>query len=327
MAGKPRIAIAIGDPHGIGPEIALKAVSDPAVLEVCVPVVIGDAAVIDHYARRLQLDAPSGDGFAASPFKDNGLGEGPPVPGAVTADAGRATVAYARAAVRLAMNGEVAAVVAAPHNETAVDAAGINFSGYPGLVAEETGTPADQVFLMLVSPEFRIVHVTLHVSLREALELITTERVLAAAQAAHAAVQKLGVEAPRIGVCGLNPHAGEGGLFGDEDDRIVAPAVAAARGAGLEIDGPVGADLLLSNRAHDVYLVMLHDQGHIPIKLAGRGNSFGITIGAGVLFSSVAHGSAHDIAGRGIADATAFTNTILHMATQLSGASEPTGTD
>ena len=318
---RPRIALPIGDPHGIGPEIALKAVADPAVQAACEPVLIGDAAVFAHYAERLHFDLPHGDAFAASPFAADGLGERPWA-GVVSGDAGRAAVAYAREAIRLALTGAVDAVVAAPHNETAVAKAGIPFRGYPGLVAQETGTPEDEVFLMLVSPEFRIVHVTLHVSLREALETITVERVLAAARAADAAGRALGIEKPWIGVAGLNPHAGEGGLFGGEDEAIIVPAVAAAREAGLDIDGPEGADLLLSKRMHDVYVVMLHDQGHIPIKLAGRGNSFGITIGAGVLFSSVAHGSAHDIAGRGVADASAFTNTILHMARHL-GSAEP----
>ena len=147
--------------------------------------------------------------------------------------------------------------------------------------------------------------------------MVTTDRVLAAIRAADAAVRQLGVARPRIGVSGLNPHAGEGGLFGDEDALVIAPAVAAGQAEGIKVDGPTGADLLLAGRGHDAYVVMLHDQGHIPVKLAGRGNSFGITIGAGILFSSVAHGSAHDIAGQGTADAQPFINTILQMARQL----------
>jgi 4-hydroxy-L-threonine phosphate dehydrogenase PdxA len=316
---KPRIALPLGDPHGIGPEIALKAATDPAVQAACEPLLIGDGPVIAHYADKLRLDVPSGDKFAASPFAADGL-RAPPAAGRVTAEAGRATVAYARTAIRLAQDGMVDAVVAAPHNETAVAAAGIPFSGYPSLVAQETGTPEGAVFLMLVSPEFRIVHVTLHVSLRQALDMITVDRVLTAIRAAHTTLISLGTAHPRIGIAGLNPHAGEDGLFGEEDRMVIAPAIAAARADGLSVDGPVGADLLLAGRAHDVYVVMLHDQGHIPIKLAGRGNSFGITIGAGILFSSVAHGSAHDIAGGGVADADPFINTVLHMARQLSHA-------
>lgn len=316
---KPRIALPLGDPHGIGPEIALKAAADPAVQAACEPVLIGDGHVISHYAESLHLNLPASEDFAASPFATGGLSQ-PPAAGTVTAEAGRATVAYAQAAIGLALGGAVDAVVAAPHNETAVAAAGIPFSGYPSLVAQETGTPEEAVFLMLVSPEFRIVHVTLHVSLRQALDMITVDRVLTAIRAAHTTLNSLGMAHPRIGVAGLNPHAGEDGLFGEEDRLVIAPAVATAREDGLSVDGPLGADLLLADRAHDVYVVMLHDQGHIPIKLAGRGNSFGITIGAGILFSSVAHGSAYDIAGRGVADAIPFINTILHMARQLTRA-------
>lgn len=319
---KPRIALPIGDPNGIGPEIVLKALADPAVQAACAPIPIGDARVLDHTANNLGLDGACAGPFARSPFAHDWR-DALPAPGAVAAEAGRACIAYAQEAIRLAAAGEVDAVVAAPHNETAVAAAGIPFSGYPSLVARETGTPEDQAFLMLVSPDFRIVHATLHVSLREALDQITPARILAAIRAANAAVQRLGIPQPRIGVSGVNPHAGEGGLFGGEDAAIIAPAVDAARAETIEADGPVGADLLLAAKAHDAYVVMLHDQGHIPVKLAGRGNSFGITVGTGILFSSVAHGSAHDIAGQGVADAVPFINTILHMARQLSSAPAP----
>ena len=322
---RPRIALPIGDPNGIGPEIALKAAADPEVQKACTPLIVGDMDVLGSYAAGLGIEAPTARAFASSPFAENGLA-GAPEPGAVTAAAGRAAIAYAQEAIRLAAVGDVDAVVAAPHNETAVARAGIPFSGYPSLVAREMGTPEDRVFLMLVSPDFRIVHVTLHVSMRQAVEMVTTERVLAAIRAADAAVRQLGVAQPLIGVSGLNPHAGEGGLFGDEDVLVIAPAVAAAQADGIKVDGPTGADLLLAGRAHDAYVVMLHDQGHIPVKLAGRGNSFGVTIGAGVLFSSVAHGSAHDIAGRGTADARPLINTILQMARQFGRAPALQGT-
>lgn len=319
MTARPRIAIPLGDPHGIGPEIALKAAADPGVQAACAPVLIGDQTVLEFYGRQTGI-AGEDAGFAASAFADDGLGDARPEPGTVTAGAGRATVAYARAAIALARAGAADAVVAGPHNETAVAAAGIPFSGYPGLLAAETGTDPDDVFLMLVGPAHRIVHLTLHVGLRAALDMITPGRVTAAARAADRACRQIGISQPRIGVCGLNPHAGEGGLFGDDDDRLVAPGVAAARAEGIAIDDPAGADVLLAARGHDAYLAMYHDQGHIPVKLAGRGRSFGLSIGTDVLFATVAHGSAHDIAGRGAADATPLINTLLNLARQLGGA-------
>jgi 4-hydroxythreonine-4-phosphate dehydrogenase len=248
-------------------------------------------------------------------------------PGAVTADAGRATVAYARHAIALVQSGSADAVVAGPHNETAVARAGISFSGYPGLLAEATGTDPAKVFLMLVSRRLRIVHVTLHMGLRAALDSITAPRVIDAARAADTALRILGIARPRIAACGINPHAGEGGLFGTEDDAIVRPAVEAARRVGIDIDGPGGADVLMAEGRHDAYLAMYHDQGHIPIKLEGRGNSFALSIGTPVLFSTVAHGSAHDIAGTGTADAAALISTIRQLAGLLTTTAQARGSE
>lgn len=319
MDEKPRIAVPLGDPNGIGPEIALKAALDASVRAVACPVLVGDPAVIAGYATSLgctgELDALVEDGALAIDALD-ALG-GPPDPGALTAQAGRAAIAYVRRAIALAAGGEVAAVVAGPHNETAVALAGIAFTGYPGLLAGETGVAPAEVFLMLVSPRFRVVHVTLHMALRAALDAITQERVLGAARAADRALKRLGIAKPRLAACGINPHAGEGGLFGGEDDAVVRPAVEAARAEGISIDGPAGADLLFAQGRHDAYLAMYHDQGHIPVKIQGRDNSFGMSIGTPVLFSTVAHGSAHDIAGRGTADPRALIGTIRQMAEAL----------
>ena len=315
---RPRLALALGDPNGIGPEIALKAALDPALRAASRLVLVGDRGVIDLYAEQLgcedelrRLETESALAIAAV---ETGMRA---EPGAIAADAGRATVAYAKHAIALVERGAADAVVAAPHNETAVARAGIAFSGYPGLLAAATGTAPDAVFLMLVSPRLKIVHVTLHMGLRAALDAITPARIAAAARAADRALRLFGVATPRIGVCGINPHAGENGLFGSEDEAIVSPAVEAIARDGIVVEGPMGADLLLAEGKHDVYLAMYHDQGHIPIKLQGRGNSFGISIGAPVLLSTVAHGSAHDIAGRGVADATALKTTIRQLAEVL----------
>lgn len=319
---RPVIALPVGDPNGIGPEIALMAATDPAVLAACVPVLIADPAVIHLTATRLglqgELSVAVSDGRLLVKLV-NSLDDGPE-PGAVTAKAGAATVAYAREAIRMAEDGAAAAVVAGPHNETAVAKAGIPFSGYPGLLAEATGTEPDAVFLMLVTPRFRIVHATLHIGLRAALDSLAIEKVANAIRAADTALKRMGIAVPRIAVMGINPHAGEGGLFGEEDETITGPAVAAAREEGIAAEGPGGADLLLQENAHDAYIAMYHDQGHIPAKLEGRGAALGISIGAPVLFSTVAHGSAHDIAGTGSADPSAFKGALLKMAGILGSA-------
>lgn len=288
-----RIAIAIGDPNGIGPEIAVKAAAKAAV-EV---VLVGDAFVIERYGKVKTRDIKA---LPPEAFK----------PGILDPRAGAATVAYAREAVRLAQSGEVDAVVGCPHSETAINRAGIKFSGYPGLIAELTATPEDRVFLMLVAQGLRIAHVTLHESVASALSRITEDRVVDAGMAAVRAAQRLGIDKPRLGVFGINPHAGEDGLWGREDENITRPAVAELRKRGVAADGPVGGDLMLSQRRHDVYLAMFHDQGHIPMKLLSPLRSSALTIGTPILFSSVGHGCAYDIAGKGVADSTSVEETL-----------------
>lgn len=319
MNTRDRIAIAIGDPNGIGPELAVKAALNfmGSGLQA---VVVGDAFVIQHYARR------HAEGIALRPLTSTQAGNDPeneivyaPVealapaafnPGRIDPAAGRATVAYVRRAVQLAQAGEVKAIVGCPHSETAINDAGIAFSGYPQLIAQLTGTPESQVFLMLAAAGLRIAHVTLHESVQHALARMTPDLVVEAGVAAVDACKQLGLANPTLGVFGINPHAGENGLFGDEDERITKPAVQRLRALGIAADGPVGADLLLGQRRHDVYLAMFHDQGHIPIKLLSPLRASALTIGADILFSSVGHGSAFDIAGRGVADPAAVIETL-----------------
>ena len=321
MTERPVIAVPVGDPNGIGPEIALKSAVSSDVLNVLKPVLVADPAVIEvtavRYGMEGRLAALIAEGrVALSPVAAL---EGAPEPGAVTAEAGAAAVAYARAAIRLAGAGDAQAVVAGPHNETAVAMAGIPFRGYPQLLAETTGTDPDGVFLMLAGPRFRIVHATLHVGLRAALDSLTVERVLSALRAAHAALNRMGIARPRIAVCGIDPHAGEGGLFGADDETIAAPAVVRACNEGIAAEGPAGADLLFQEGRHDAYIAMYHDQGHIPAKLDGRGAALGLSIGTPVLFATVAHGGAHDIAGAGRADPAPFAGALTRMAALLGG--------
>ncbi len=307
---RKRIALTIGDPNGIGPEIAVKAAALLACREdgTC-PILVGDPAPIRRYAGRHAPGLPirlAPQDWGAAGGLDVAAVEALPEehfrPGQVSARAGAATVAYVRRALELVRGGAAEAVVAAPHSETAIAAAGIPFSGYPGLLADLAGLGRDEVFLMLVGGGLRIVHATLHERLQDALERVTPELVAAAGRAAHRALAAMGVPEARIGVFGLNPHAGEGGLFGTDDARVTEPAVAALRREGIRAEGPAGADVLLAARAMDAYVAVYHDQGHIPVKLLAPRGAAALSIGAGVLFSSVGHGSAFDIAGRGVAD-------------------------
>ncbi|MCB0067472.1 MAG: 4-hydroxythreonine-4-phosphate dehydrogenase PdxA, partial [Caldilineaceae bacterium] len=319
--------IPVGDPNGIGPEIALAAALEGDVASCIQPVLVGDQAVIQAVAAHLGQSAQFDEAIlcGALALHDAVRLKGGRQPGTISAAAGEAAVLYARLGIGLALDGTVDAVVAAPHNETAIAQAGISFDGYPRLLAETTETDPDSVFLMLVSPRFRVVHVTLHVALRRALEMLTVDRVLAALRATDAALQRIGVPRPSLAVCGINPHAGESGLFGDDDDRITAPAVERACAEGIDAHGPAGADLLLMEGKYDAYLAMYHDQGHIPVKLEGRDAALGLSIGTPVLFSTVAHGSAHDIAGTGKADPSALIGALLKMSAMLRNAEQPTG--
>jgi 4-hydroxythreonine-4-phosphate dehydrogenase len=299
------IALPIGDPNGVGPEIAVKAAAalagnGPRIL------LVGDRFVIDTYAQRfakeMALAVASVDALPRDAFS----------PGQVNPAAGSATIRYVEAAFDLIRAGRADRIVASPHNETAVRAAGIEFSGYPSFIARLAGLRRDRVFLMLVGAGLRIVHVTLHERLHDAIARLTPDLIEAAAHACVDALACFGIDRPRIGMFGINPHAGEGGLFGDEDERVTKPAAERLRAAGIAIEGPAGADVLI-RRGLDGFLAMYHDQGHIPIKLVAGNTASALSIGAGVLFASVGHGSAFDIAGKGVADPEALIRTLRLM--------------
>lgn len=311
MSPAPRIGIAIGDPNGIGAEIALKAAVALGRRDAARPLIIGEAFIVERLCQVLGYREAERACFethlvgALSPAHWN--------PGQVDKAAGAATVAYAREAVRLQRAGQIAAIAASPHSETAVNASGTPFNGYAGLLADLTGTPRDQVFLMLEAQGLRVVHCTLHEGVRDAVARITPALVESAARAARATLPLLGVRDGSLCVLGINPHAGEGGLFGDDDERITKPAVQAMRDKGWKVDGPVGADLALSERKHDAYVAMLHDQGHIAVKMLSPKGASAIAAGLPLLFSSVGHGAAFDLAGRGRADASAMTDTVAML--------------
>ncbi len=320
----PRIAIATGDPAGIGPEIALKAALDARVREACRPLLVGDPVVVEMHAKvaglkaRLNVVAKAADGDwdnGAVNLLDGRDKTNVPVEfGKVDAAYGRASLAAARRAIRAALSHEVEAVVAAPQTERAIAAAGVAFDGYPSFVARETGTPVEDVFLMICFDDKRVVHTTLHVSIREALVLITPARVEHVIRVTDASLKKLGIAKPKIFVSGLNPHAGEDGLFGREEIEIIAPAIGRAAASGIDVSGPFGADTMFHKKGSDAFIVMLHDQGHIVAKLLAFNRTAGLSIGSPILFSSVAHGSAHDIAGKGIADPGAMIEAVTRLA-------------
>lgn len=320
---KHKIAIAAGDPAGIGPEISLKTALDASVRAVCDPIVACDTGILARHAKvcgiKAELRAVKRVGDADWPGSHvNVLDCALPYAGGIdfganSADAGRASIAFCGAAIRAARAGEVDAVVGAPQNETSIALAGIPFDGHPSFVARETGTDVDDVYLMLCFGAMRIAHATLHKSVREAIAMITRERVARAIHATDRALRKLGIESPKICVSGLNPHAGEDGLFGREEIEIIKPAIDAAASEGISVAGPVGADIMFHKQGYDAFLVMLHDQGHVAAKVLSPNATAAMTIGTPILFASVAHGSAHDIAGKGVANPAAMIEAVMQL--------------
>ena len=324
----PRIAIATGDPAGIGPEVALKAALDPRVREICRPLLVGDrgALLLHASACGLAPDIQSVPRAAGSSWENGVLNlierrqfePGELHVGAIAAPHGEAALDSAKTAIDAALAGEVDAVVAAPQTESAIKLAGIEFDGYPGFVARCAGVPPDDAFLMICfdsrGTEMRIAHATLHASLRRAIELLTRSRVLNAIRSTDSALRRLGVASPRIAVSGLNPHAGEGGIFGDEERAIIGPAISDAQKSGVAAEGPFGADTMFLKNGYDAFVVMVHDQGHIMAKTHAPAGAAALTIGTPVLFSSVAHGSALDIAGKNRADPSAMIAAIRRLA-------------
>jgi 4-hydroxythreonine-4-phosphate dehydrogenase/1,2-dihydroxy-3,5-cyclohexadiene-1,4-dicarboxylate dehydrogenase len=305
-----RVALTAGDPNGVGPEIALKALAALPPEQRNRVTLFGPVEVLQKTAHLLHLQDVLSSitlvsvGEISSEFH---------VPGQVDPVAGRSAIDSATAAIQACRRGELDGVVAGPHHETAIAQAGIAFSGYPSLVASVCGLASDSVFLMLVGGGLRIVHVTLHESVEIALGRMRTELVIAATQAGVMACQRLGVSAPRVALFGINPHASEGTLFGQHDAHCTVPAAHALNQSGLSVSGPMGADVLLANHAtdpHDLYVAMFHDQGHIPIKLLAPQGGSAFSIGADVLLASTGHGSAMDIAGTGQAKPDALLRSL-----------------
>jgi len=309
----PIIAITMGDAAGIGPEIIMKALAVPGVHAFCKPLVIGDAERLrlagQRVASRLQVmnrgharDAQFVRGSVDC--IDLGLIPADLPFGRMSAIAGEAAFRFIERAVRVVTAGEAQAICTAPLSKEALHAAGHKYPGHTELLAALTGTP--EVSMMLVAPKLRVIHVTTHMGLLDAIERIDAPLVERVIGRAHLTLTRAGIANPRIGVCGINPHAGENGLFGrGEEAAKIDPAVRNSRARGWDVRGPLPADTLFFLAArgdYDIVVAMYHDQGHGPVKVLGLEAGVNITVGLPMVRTSVDHGTAFDIAGTGVAD-------------------------
>lgn len=341
MAEKlPVIGISAGDPAGIGAEVTVKALNDPEIAAICKPIIIGDAEVIAKAIAEagldLRLNAIKNPSEAIhEPGIVNVLDMARLKPGEhqykkATASQGQAAYDYIAKNIGLALAGEVDATVTAPINKEAINKAGCHHAGHTEIYAALTGTK--DYCMMLAEGDFRVAHVSTHVSLRDACDAVKKERVLKVIELAVSALRKMGIASPRIGVAGLNPHAGENGLFGREELEEIIPAIEEARKKGINASGPVPPDTVFTKMAgglYDLVVVMYHDQGHIPVKMKGfkfdektgrMGAVAGvnITLGLPIVRVSVDHGTAFEIAGEGRANPESMIDSI-RLAASLAG--------
>ena len=324
------MAITLGDPAGIGPEVVLKALGHGEVFAACRPLVVGDRGVLERAAAWVDM-RPRFEGIVeigsgryeegTVPLMDLAnvdLAEAPV--GEVSAGAGRAAVEYVMRACDLAMAGQAAAVVTAPLNKEAMHRAGFLYPGHTELLAERTG--AERVSMLLVGPTLRVVHVSTHVALEEAIRRVRPARVLEVIELAQRSCRMLGIEAPRIAVAGLNPHASENGLFGVQEAEQIQPAIEMARARGWTVSDPQPPDtvfLRATRGEFDIIVAMYHDQGHIPMKLLAFDSGVNVSIGLPILRTSVDHGTAFDIAGTGKASEESMLAAIRVAVTMVNG--------
>ena len=332
MSKKPILGITMGDPASIGPEITVKALSDPAIYEKCSPIIIGDAAVMEAavgiVGKDVKINAVSDVKEAKFEFGTIDVYDMKLVDmdklerGVVSAMAGNAAFQYVKKVIELAMNHEVDATVTNALNKEAMNLAGHHYSGHTEIYAEYTGTK--KYTMMLAHENLRVVHVSTHVSLREACDRVKKGRVLEVIRIADQACKELGIKEPKIGVAGLNPHSGENGMFGREEIEEITPAIEAAKGEGIIVDGPVPPDTVFSKARggwYDIVVAMYHDQGHIPLKVVGfvynqaeqkwdAVAGVNITLGLPIIRASVDHGTAFDQTGKGVANELSLINAM-----------------
>ncbi|RFU70125.1 4-hydroxythreonine-4-phosphate dehydrogenase PdxA [Peribacillus saganii] len=313
QTNKPIIGITMGDGAGVGPEIIMKALNDEKIFKSCAPFVIGDSKLLERAGKIVGNDAqikkissPDEAVFQYGTVEVvdlNLLPEDLPF-GQISAEAGNAAFRYLERAIQLANEGKIDAICTAPLNKEALHKGGHLFPGHTEILAELTNT--EDYSMMLSAPNLKVIHVTTHVGIIDAVKRINPARVQKVIQLAHDTLKKAGYEEPRIAVCGINPHAGENGLFGNgEEEEKIIPAVKQAQSEGINVVGPLPADTLFFRTVRgdfDIVVAMYHDQGHGPVKVLGLEAGVNITVGLPIIRTSVDHGTAFDIAGQGIAD-------------------------
>jgi 4-phospho-D-threonate 3-dehydrogenase / 4-phospho-D-erythronate 3-dehydrogenase len=321
----PVIAITMGDPAGIGPEVIVKALAHKEVHERCRPLIVGDVKrmqkaiqITKSHLRVKEISNPGELTADRTELYCLGVTALPPdLPfGKLTTEGGEAAYQYVKKAAELAMAHEIDAICTAPLNKEAMHAAGHKFPGHTELLAALTQTP--EVSMLLLTPKLRVVHVTSHIGLLDAVAKIEPGLVERTIRRGYTALLDAGIKKPRIGVCGINPHAGENGLFGrGEEENKIVPAVAACRLDGIDVEGPLPADTLFyraSRGDFDLVVAMYHDQGHGPVKVLGIETGVNVTLGLPVIRTSVDHGTAFDIAGTGKADERSMIEALYQAA-------------
>lgn len=330
----PRIAITTGDPSGVGPEICVRVILNQSINAQCTPMIFGDAAVLARAAECLRLPFSPKIISAASWSQSNDFVDGPSVVdfglintnqleiGKISPASGRASLQYLNAAIDSALSGKVDAITTGPIHKEAIHAAGSEHIGHTEILAAATKT--SQYLMMLTAPEITCSLVTAHVGLAQASALLSTEKIVSAMELTVDAMHKMRGITPRLTVCGLNPHAGEGGLLGDhEEERIIVPAVEIMRQRGIQVTGPLPPDtafLPARREQTDAYICMYHDQGLIPLKMLAFDKAINITLGLPIIRTSVDHGTAFDIAWKGIASASSMVEAV-QIAAKLSSQS------
>ena len=327
---KPSIAITMGDPCGIGPEVVVKALADPRVYASCRPLVVGSAYAMERAVeltgsalRVNRRDDPDGTGQDSTAVDVVDIGNLNPediTVGNINPRCGKAAMEWVARAGELALSGAVSALATAPLNKEAASLAGYKAIGHMELLQELTG--AKTVATMLMAKNLRVVHLTTHRSLRLACDYVKKDRILDFLRLTHDSFTRWGVEKPKIAAAALNPHASDGGLLGSEEKEEIAPAVAAARDLGIDAVGPVPADIVFHQaiqNSYDAVLAMFHDQGHIPVKVYGFDDSITANLGLPFVRTSVDHGTAFDIAGQGVANHVSMLEAVRLAVTLANG--------
>ncbi len=334
MIEKKIIGITLGDPSSIGPEITLKALAKKDLYDRCKPIIVGDAKVLENALQYVGLNGKlkinpvqkvsdaKFDYGTIDVYDMNLINIETLKKGVVSKEAGNAAFQYVKKVIELANNNEVDATVTNALNKEAMNLAGHHFDGHTEIYAQMTNTK--KYTMMLAHENMRVVHVSTHCSLREACDRVKKDRVLDVINIAHQACKSLGIENPKIGVAGLNPHSGENGMFGQEEINEIEPAIKEAQNLGLNVEGPVPPDTIFSKARggwYDIVVAMYHDQGHIPMKLIGfvynqetqkwdAVAGVNITLGLPIIRASVDHGTAFDQAGKGTANELSLVNAI-----------------